>query len=122
MPARRATAMRKPSSSSRQGKEQYQVFGKHLTIDAYGISQEKLRSHKGVFDLLDELPRMLGMRKLTTPYVVFCQEGDKQGEVAELEVRGVLVQPVEVAVEPVRSAGDADTQRAEKPAKLLNFA
>ncbi|MDP3947931.1 MAG: adenosylmethionine decarboxylase [bacterium] len=61
-------------------KEPYRVFGKHLTIDAYGISRKKLESHKGVFDLLNDLPAKLGMRKLTIPYVVFCEEDDKKGD------------------------------------------
>ena len=61
-------------------KESYKIFGKHLAIDAHGIDRKKLESHKGIFDLLDDLPAMFGMRKLTIPYVVFCQEGDKKGD------------------------------------------
>jgi len=64
---------------AKQTKKQYKIFGKHLTIDAYGIDRSKLESHKGVFDLLHDLPEKLGMRKLTIPYVVFCEEDDKQG-------------------------------------------
>ena len=60
--------------------KKYEIYGKHLTIDAYGIERRKLEDHKGVFDLLDGLPEKLGMRKLTIPYLVFCQEGDKQGD------------------------------------------
>ena len=55
-------------------------FGKHLMIDAYDIEREKLESHKGIFDFLDDLPSKIGMRKLTIPYVVFCEEGDKKGD------------------------------------------
>lgn len=61
-------------------KEPYKLFGKHLTLDAYGISKAKLSSHRAIFDLLNELPENLGMRKLTTPYVVFCDEGEKSGD------------------------------------------
>jgi len=52
-------------------KKTFQIYGKHLTIDAYGISRRKLASHEEVFRLLNDLPGMLGMHKLTTPYVVF---------------------------------------------------
>ncbi len=62
------------------GKKPFQIYGKHLTIDAYGIPKKKLASHSGVFHLLSGLPEMLGMRRLTVPYVVFCDEGDKKGD------------------------------------------
>lgn len=45
-------------------------FGLHLTLDAYGGSKTKLFDMKRVFKVLNELPAMLGMKKLTTPYVV----------------------------------------------------
>lgn len=61
-------------------KKQYKTFGKHLTIDAHGIDRKKLENHKEIFDLLDDLPAKFGMRKLTSPYVVFCEEGDKKGD------------------------------------------
>lgn len=63
-----------------QTKKQYKTFGKHLTIDAHGIERKKLENHKEIFDLLDNLPAKFGMRKLTIPYIVFCEEGDKNGD------------------------------------------
>lgn len=63
-----------------RAKKIYKTFGKHLTIDAYGINRKKLENHKDIFDLLDDLPAKFGMRKLTIPYVVFCEEGDKNGD------------------------------------------
>lgn len=63
-----------------QAKKPYKVFGKHLTIDAHGIDRKKLESHKGIFDLLNDLPSKFGMRKLTIPYVVFCEEENKKGD------------------------------------------
>ncbi len=65
---------------SEEKKKKFQIYGKHLTIDAYGISKRKLSSHSAVFHLLSDLPGMLGMHKLTTPYVVFCDEGEKKGD------------------------------------------
>ena len=72
--------MKKIIARPSRKKEQYKVYGKHLTIDAYGIKRSRLESHKEIFDLLDELPNKLGMRKLTTPYVVFCEEDGKKGD------------------------------------------
>lgn len=45
-------------------------FGIHLTLDGYRGSESKLYDMKRVFKVLDNLPAILGMRKLTTPYVV----------------------------------------------------
>ena len=45
-------------------------FGIHLTLDGYGVSETKLFDMKRVFKVLDDLPYMLNMKKLTTPYVV----------------------------------------------------
>lgn len=70
--------MRSKQKSATQGS--YKFFGKHLMIDARGIERKKLESHKGVFDFLNDLPAKIGMRKLTIPYVVFCQEDDKKGD------------------------------------------
>jgi S-adenosylmethionine decarboxylase len=68
---------KKEKPPSRQ--KRFKIFGKHLMIDAYGVNPQKLKSHKFVFDFLDELPSKIGMRKLTTPYVVFCESDDKKG-------------------------------------------
>lgn len=46
------------------------IFGKHLTIDAYGCDYEALDSMDINFKLLDELPEKIGMHKITTPYVI----------------------------------------------------
>ncbi|OGD88081.1 S-adenosylmethionine decarboxylase proenzyme [Candidatus Curtissbacteria bacterium RIFCSPHIGHO2_01_FULL_41_11] len=45
-------------------------FGLHLTLDAYGGSKTRLYDMKRVFKVLNELPGILDMKKLTTPYVV----------------------------------------------------
>lgn len=45
-------------------------FGLHLTIDAYGGSEEKLYDMRHVFAVLDKLPAHLGMHKIITPYVI----------------------------------------------------
>lgn len=50
--------------------QQTEDFGTHLTIDGYGGSYEKLFDMKRIFKVLNDLPSFLGMKKLTTPYVV----------------------------------------------------
>lgn len=53
-------------------------FGKHLTFDAYGVSKNKLNKIEIVFNFLDSLPEKIGMRKLTTPYVVVAKPDKKE--------------------------------------------
>lgn len=45
-------------------------YGPHLTIDGYNCSKEKLSDMMRVFKALDELPGLIGMTKITTPYVI----------------------------------------------------
>lgn len=47
-------------------------FGEHITIDGCGGSKEKLDDKKLVFKCLNELPKLLGMRKLSKPEVYFA--------------------------------------------------
>jgi len=62
--------------------EKFKIFGKHLTVDAYGADRGKLRHAKGIYDLLHKLPEHLGMHRLTTPYVVYddWQMGRAKGD------------------------------------------
>lgn len=50
--------------------QQTEDFGIHLTLDGYQGSKSKLDNMKRVFKVLSNLPAILGMHKLTTPYVV----------------------------------------------------
>jgi len=53
-------------------------FGTHLTLDGYGCRPEALNSMESVFGVLRDLPDLLGMHKITTPYVVQCDGNDKK--------------------------------------------
>lgn len=53
-------------------------FGLHLTIDGYDGDETLLDSMPHVFKVLDDLPEFLGMKKLTTPYVVWAPGNDKK--------------------------------------------
>ncbi len=45
------------------------MLGPHLILDLYGCDREKIRDHKFIYKILDELPDLIGMRKLTEPHV-----------------------------------------------------
>lgn len=45
-------------------------FGEHLTIDGYGGDFDSLNSSRILLEILEELPRILGMHALTRPVVV----------------------------------------------------
>src|SRR3989338_5959447 len=45
-------------------------FGQHLTIDASQCDRKKLLDHSLVYDILDQLPKKLGMTKMILPHVV----------------------------------------------------
>ena len=45
------------------------AFGPHLTLDLSECSKERLSDYKLIFDLLNDLPDVIGMTKITQPYV-----------------------------------------------------
>jgi len=45
------------------------VFGPHVTLDMSGCDQKKLKSLELHFNVLNELPELIGMTKITQPYV-----------------------------------------------------
>ncbi|MDP1884577.1 MAG: S-adenosylmethionine decarboxylase [Candidatus Moranbacteria bacterium] len=53
-------------------------FGEHLTIDGYGGDLAKLGDKKNVFDVVNELPNLLKMKKLSTPAVFFAPENGEK--------------------------------------------
>lgn len=45
-------------------------FGRHLTIDASICNRKKLTDQSRVYDVLNNLPKKLGMHKMSLPHVV----------------------------------------------------
>ncbi|MBI3036576.1 adenosylmethionine decarboxylase [Candidatus Woesearchaeota archaeon] len=43
------------------------MFGPHLTLDLYGCDKDKLNDHGYVYEMLNEMPEMLGMHKFSAP-------------------------------------------------------
>lgn len=53
-------------------------FGLHLMIDAYNCAASVLNDANLVYQILDEVPGVIGMHKLTKPYVVLAEGNDKR--------------------------------------------
>lgn len=47
------------------------MFGPHVTFDFYGCNPKKLSDTKFIHKILDELPEMIGMHKISDPNVTF---------------------------------------------------
>lgn len=46
------------------------MLGQHLTLDFYGCYKENLRNVNLIYLILDELPEIIGMQKLTKPSLI----------------------------------------------------
>lgn len=46
------------------------LFGSHWTLDGYGADRQALNSMDLVFTALNDLPELLEMKKIITPYVI----------------------------------------------------
>jgi len=55
---------------------QYCNFGEHLTIDGYMGNFEKLNDKELILDILNNLPELLGMKKLAEPQIYFAAGND----------------------------------------------
>jgi len=49
------------------------MFGPHLTLDLYCCNKEKLLDLGFIYKILDELPDLIGMHKITTPQLIVQQ-------------------------------------------------
>jgi len=54
------------------------TFGEHLTIDGYKGSFEKLNDEAVVLSVLNDLPNLLGMKKMVEPRVYYAKGNDKK--------------------------------------------
>lgn len=51
-------------------------FGEHLTIDGYGGNEQMLNDKERVFSCINDLPELLGMKKLSKPEIYFAEAND----------------------------------------------
>lgn len=54
------------------------LFGTHLTLDGYGADRQALNNMDLVFTALNDLPELLAMQKIITPYVIRFDGNDKK--------------------------------------------
>lgn len=47
------------------------MFGPHLTLDLYGCNEKKLSDINFIYRILDELPELMEMHKISPPQIVF---------------------------------------------------
>ncbi|OGY45294.1 MAG: S-adenosylmethionine decarboxylase proenzyme [Candidatus Buchananbacteria bacterium RIFCSPHIGHO2_01_FULL_39_14] len=52
-------------------------FGPHLMLEGYGCDRKKLLDMRRVFKFLNNLPNLIGMHKISTPYVIDYDGGEK---------------------------------------------
>jgi len=46
------------------------MFGLHLMLEFYDCEEKKLEDTKFIVSVLEELPEIIGMRKISEPYVI----------------------------------------------------
>lgn len=51
-------------------------FGEHITIDGYNGSESKLNDEERVLNCLNNLPELLGMKKMADPQIYFSAGND----------------------------------------------
>ena len=68
--------------------ENQEGYGPHLTFDGYNCDPELLNDMKLVFKFLTDLPKSIGMNKLTQPYVLSYDGGDKPDDYG---VTGIVI-------------------------------
>ena len=51
-------------------------FGEHVTIDGYGGDEQLLNNKEIVLSVLNDLPELLGMHKLSQPEIYFSDGND----------------------------------------------
>ncbi len=65
------TALRTgPKTNVKQNSQHAKRFGTHLTLDGYGGDPAKLNDMRLVFTSLNDMPELLDMKKIITPYGV----------------------------------------------------
>ncbi|HLC89646.1 MAG TPA: adenosylmethionine decarboxylase [Patescibacteria group bacterium] len=59
-------------------KQLFNYFGPHLMLDGYSCGRKNLSDMRLVFKFLNELPNLIGMQKISTPYVIDYDGGRKK--------------------------------------------
>lgn len=67
------------------------IFGPHLTIDGKECNKEKLKDIKVIYKILNDLPKEIGMTKMTLPYVVEWKDTWNQNKDSTPGVSGFVM-------------------------------
>jgi len=68
--------------------KQLKGYGPHLTFDGYNADPKRLNDMQVVFEFLLNLPAIIGMRRLTQPYVISYDGADKPDDYG---VTGIVI-------------------------------
>lgn len=63
-------------------------YGPHLTFDGYDADPARLNDMQAVFDFLLKFPAIIGMQRLTQPYVISYDGADKPNDYG---VTGIVI-------------------------------
>lgn len=77
-----------PSEPDEDGEGGLKGYGPHLTYDGYEADPARLNDMKAVFDFLLNFPAIIGMQRLTQPYVISYDGADKPNDYG---VTGVVI-------------------------------
>lgn len=77
-----------PSEPDGDGERERKGYGPHLTYDGYEADHAHLNDMKVVFDFLLNLPGIIGMRRLTQPYVMYYDGGEAKDDYG---VTGIVI-------------------------------
>ncbi|MES2087527.1 MAG: S-adenosylmethionine decarboxylase [Patescibacteria group bacterium] len=82
----RAVSQNIPSDTDR--KNEIKGYGPHLTYDGYEADHVRLNDMQVVFEFLLKLPAVIGMQRLTQPYVISYDGADMPNDYG---VTGVVI-------------------------------
>lgn len=71
--------------------EAQKAYGPHLTVDGYEAPRALLSNYQQIFDLLNRLPDVIGMTKITQPYVFPYYCGRPEAGDSEWGITGVVI-------------------------------
>lgn len=70
--------MKKSNKNAKIENKVIKPFGLHLMLEAYNCPPEVLNDANIAYKVLDEVPTVIGMKKLIKPYVVFAESNGKR--------------------------------------------
>lgn len=112
-----------PSESDGDREGGVKGYGPHLTYDGYEADPVRLNDMKVVFDFLLNLPGIIGMQRLTMPYVLSYDGADKPNDYGVTGVVIIATSHISIHTYPHDSTFFLDifSCKAFNQAKALDF-